>query len=163
RILYVPPTAEKVDVLLKANGGAWDTGPLGHAASRMNCTLASYNGAGTLWLLGNRAEGLCGRHLVEGKAPDAAIVSVGNLITSHREADHLGGGSLQSLRVGRSERRRRQDEVPLDPLDPGRIASPQALLVSGRTLRAGGRPAAGSHAAGSDLGLARHDRRQGAA
>ena len=48
----------------------------------MNCKLVSYNGAGTLWLFGNRAEGLCGRNLVEGNAPQATIVSVGNLISS---------------------------------------------------------------------------------
>ena len=82
RLLYVPPTDQKVDVLLKGNGGAWDTGPPGGPKQRLNCTLVWYNGAGTVWLLGNRAEGLCGRHLAEGNAPEATLLSVGNLISS---------------------------------------------------------------------------------
>jgi len=82
RLLYVPPTTDKVDVILKSNGGAADTGPMTDRLSRMNCKLVSYNGAGTLWLLGNRAEGPCGRNLVEGNAPQATIVSAGNLISS---------------------------------------------------------------------------------
>ena len=82
RLLSVPKTTERVDVLLKSNGGAWDTGPEGPREARINCRLVDYNAAGTLWLLGNRAEGLCGRHLVEGEAPHATIVSIGNLISS---------------------------------------------------------------------------------
>jgi hypothetical protein len=82
RLLYVPSTSDHVDVLLKSNGGAWDTGPLTDRLTRMNCKLVLYNGAGTVWLLGNRAEGPCGRSLVEGNAPTATIVSVGNLISS---------------------------------------------------------------------------------
>jgi len=82
RLLYVPRTSKRVDVLLKSNGGAWDTGPATPRDARLNCKLVAYNGAGTLWLLGNRAEGACGRHLVEGDAPQATIVSVGNLISS---------------------------------------------------------------------------------
>jgi len=79
RLLYVPTTSSAVDVVLKSNGGAWDTGPLN---DRMNCKLVSYYGAGTLWLLGNRAEGYCGLSLAEGNAPQATIVSAGNLISS---------------------------------------------------------------------------------
>jgi hypothetical protein len=82
RLLYVPTTSEPVNVLLKGNGGAWLTGPTTSRDAALNCKLVSYNGAGTLWLFGNRAEGPCGRHLVEGTAPQAAIVSVGNLISS---------------------------------------------------------------------------------
>jgi pectate lyase-like protein len=82
RLLQVPPTPDRVDVLLKSNGGAWDTGPEGPREARMNCKFVDYNAAGTLWLIGNRAEGLCGRTLVEGNAPNATIVSIGNLISS---------------------------------------------------------------------------------
>jgi Pectate lyase superfamily protein len=82
RLLYVPPTSERVDVLLKGNGAAWETGPTTSRDAALNCKLVAYHGAGTLWLLGNRAEGPCGRHLVEGDAPQATIVSVGNLISS---------------------------------------------------------------------------------
>jgi hypothetical protein len=82
RLLYVPSTSDKVDVVLKSNGGAWDTGPMTDRLTRMNCKLVSYNGAGTLWLLGNRADGPCGRSLVEGTAPQGTIVSAGNLISS---------------------------------------------------------------------------------
>jgi hypothetical protein len=82
RLLHVPRTSERVDVLLKGNGVAWDTGPRTTRDARMNCKLVSYAGAGTLWLFGNRAGGHCGRHLVEGDAPQATIVSVGNLISS---------------------------------------------------------------------------------
>src|SRR5262249_2186308 len=77
----VPTTTAAVDVVLKSNGGAWDTGP---STNPMNCKLVSYYGAGTLWLLGNRAEGNCGLALVEGKAPQAPIVSAGNLISRPR-------------------------------------------------------------------------------
>jgi hypothetical protein len=35
-----------------------------------------------VWLLGNRAATWCGRHIAEGRAPAATIVSVGNLISS---------------------------------------------------------------------------------
>jgi hypothetical protein len=82
RLLYVPPTQDRVDVVLKSNGGAWDTGPETSREARMNCKFVSYSATGTLWLLGNRAEGMCGRTLVEGNAPGATIVSVGNLISS---------------------------------------------------------------------------------
>jgi hypothetical protein len=82
RLLYVPPTSEPVDVLVKANGAAWVTGPTTSRDAAMNCKLVWYNGAGTLWLFGNRADGPCGRNLVEGTAPQATIVSVGNLISS---------------------------------------------------------------------------------
>jgi hypothetical protein len=82
RMLYTPPTSDKVDVVLKNNGGAWITGPqTSNPQDRTNCKLAWYNGAGTLWLLGNRGE-ICIRHLAEGNAPQAEIVSVGNFIGS---------------------------------------------------------------------------------
>ena len=82
RLLLVPATPGPVDVLLKSNGGAWATGPIGSRDASMNCKLVSYSGAGTLWLFGNRVDGPCGRNLVEGDAPGATIVSVGNLISS---------------------------------------------------------------------------------
>lgn len=84
RLLYVPPTTDPVDVVIKNSTGAWATGPVSpeQPQDAINCRLASYNGAGRLWLLGNRAEGPCGRHLVEGSAPQATIISVGNVISS---------------------------------------------------------------------------------
>ncbi len=81
RLLYVPPTNDRVDVVLKANGGAWLTGPKTSRDTRVNCKVVSYNGAGTVWLFGNRAD-FCARHLVEGDAPKATIVSAGNVIAS---------------------------------------------------------------------------------
>ena len=82
RLLYVPPTSEAVDVVVKSSGGAWLTGPLSpDPKARMNCKLVAYNGAGKLWLFGNRGEH-CIRHLAEGNAPGALVVSVGNHIGS---------------------------------------------------------------------------------
>jgi hypothetical protein len=82
RLLYVPPTSEAVDVVVKSSGGAWLTGPESRDAKvRMNCKLVSYNGTGKLWLFGNRGES-CIRNLVEGDAPQALIVSLGNQIGS---------------------------------------------------------------------------------
>jgi hypothetical protein len=78
RLLYVPPTADRVDVVLQNDGGAWLTGP---TSDPRNCKLAWYNGAGTLWLLGNRSE-YCAKNIVEGNAPAATIVSIGNQIAS---------------------------------------------------------------------------------
>jgi hypothetical protein len=78
RFLYVPPTAERVDVVLQNNGGAWMTGP---TSNPRNCKLAQYNGAGTLWMIGNRSE-YCAQFIVEGNAPQATIVSIGNQIAS---------------------------------------------------------------------------------
>jgi hypothetical protein len=78
RLLYVPTTTDRVDVALENSGGAWLTGP---SSDPRNCRIAWYNGAGTLWLLGNRAE-YCARNIVEGNAPQATIVSIGNQIAS---------------------------------------------------------------------------------
>ena len=83
RILYVPPTTDAVDVVMKNNGGSWDTGPTGGShLERMNCKLAWYNARGTLWMIGNHANAYCGRALVEGQAPFATIVAIGNFISS---------------------------------------------------------------------------------
>lgn len=83
RILYVPPTTESVDVVMKNNGGAWDTGPTGGThLDRMNCKIANYNARGTLWMIGNHADAYCGRAVVEGQAPFSTIVAIGNLISS---------------------------------------------------------------------------------
>jgi hypothetical protein len=78
RLLYVPPTSDRVDVVVQNSGGAWMTAP---TSDPHNCKLAWYNGAGTLWMIGNRSE-LCSRHIVEGNAPQATIVSIGNQIAS---------------------------------------------------------------------------------
>ena len=82
RLLHVPPTTQAVDVVVKASGGAWMTGPQSAQRSdTVNCKLVWYNAAGTLWLFGNRGEN-CIRHLVEGNAPQAQIVSLGNQLGS---------------------------------------------------------------------------------
>ena len=78
RLLYVPATTERVDVVLQNDGGAWQTGP---SSDVRNCKLAWYNGAGTLWMLGNRSE-YCAKNIVEGNAPQAKIVSIGNQIAT---------------------------------------------------------------------------------
>jgi formylglycine-generating enzyme required for sulfatase activity len=44
----------------------------------VNCSFVSYNGTGRLWLLGDHVHEFCGRHLVEGNAPGAQIISIGN-------------------------------------------------------------------------------------
>lgn len=83
RILYVPPTTDAVDVVVKNSGGAWNTGPTGGTyLDRMNCKVAWYNARGTLWMIGNHANAYCGRALVEGQAPFATIVAIGNLMSS---------------------------------------------------------------------------------
>jgi hypothetical protein len=96
RLLHVPRTDERVDVVLKSNGGAWDTGPQDSRDGRMNCKLVSYGAAGTLWLIGNRAEGYCGRTLVEGDAEGATIVSIGNMISSPHAFTVKGARILSS-------------------------------------------------------------------
>jgi hypothetical protein len=50
------------------------------ASAWNNCELVNYNGAGTVWLIGN-TNYICGSVLVNGTAPNATIVSIGNLTT----------------------------------------------------------------------------------
>jgi hypothetical protein len=72
-ILYVPTTTSAVNVALKADNVASSTG--------LNCNLATYNGAGVLWMVQN-VLGSCGQTLVNGTASGAArVVSVGNVIS----------------------------------------------------------------------------------
>lgn len=77
-LLYVPPTKEKVNVLLQCSRtAARATKPPGQH------TYADYNGAGTLWLLGNNSKESIGT-LVEGQAPDATIIALGNTFLGNR-------------------------------------------------------------------------------
>lgn len=74
-LLYVPPSSEAVDVLLKANAGAWTSLGKGKAI------YVQYNAAGTLWLLGSNSVGGAGT-LVDGNAPQATVVALGNRLFS---------------------------------------------------------------------------------
>jgi pectate lyase-like protein len=92
RLLFVPPTASPVDVVIKNSDGAWPIGPRG---DEIHCKLVDYNGAGTLWLLGNILS-RCGAHLVEGNARGARIVSVGNVLSSPTPFAVKGARSIAS-------------------------------------------------------------------
>ena len=72
-LVQVPASDEKIDIVLKSNIGAWGAGGYG------NGRLLEYNGAGTLWLLGNNVQ-KGARALVEGTAPKARIVAIGNFV-----------------------------------------------------------------------------------
>lgn len=78
RLLYVPATAQAVDVVIKNSNGAWAVGPSG---DEIQCKLVNYNGAGVLWLLGNITS-RCGRYLVEGNTQAAQIISLGNVLSN---------------------------------------------------------------------------------
>jgi len=89
RLLYVPPSTERVDVVVKNVTGGFQTGPWWHQGTgtvaerwdrQNNCELASYSAAGTLWMIGNQSTGACTRVIVSGQAPNATIVSVGNQV-----------------------------------------------------------------------------------
>jgi pectate lyase-like protein len=77
QLVYVPPTGDAVDVVIKSSEGSWLTGPPGDPR---NCSLVEYNGAGTLWLIGNLIHFDCGLYLAQGVAPLGQIVSIGNVL-----------------------------------------------------------------------------------
>lgn len=101
RILEVPSTSSAVDVIFKANGGAWSTGPTnGTSDDRMNCKMVKYEGNGTLWALGNTANAYCGRHTVEGTLGSSAkVVSVGNLTSGNDSLNTTGGTTYPVLNL----------------------------------------------------------------
>ncbi|MBI2899152.1 MAG: hypothetical protein HYY17_03145 [Planctomycetes bacterium] len=70
-LLFVPPSAEAVDVLLmnNAHAGTAPTWDAGH--------LVDYNAAGVVWLIGNNGPWTA-RHLAIGDAPESTIVAAGN-------------------------------------------------------------------------------------
>jgi hypothetical protein len=71
-LLYVPPTDQQVNVLLQSSKTrSKPTDPPGMH------TYALYNGAGTLWLLGNNSREGIGT-LAEGSAENATVVAAGN-------------------------------------------------------------------------------------
>lgn len=74
-LLYVPSSAEKVDVMMVANAGMW---PL---ESRSINHLLDYNAAGTVWMIANSAP-TSADHIAIGQAPGATIVTMGNRIFS---------------------------------------------------------------------------------
>lgn len=74
-LLYVPPSSQKVNVLLTANAGMW---PRDRRAIN---TFVNYNAAGTVWLIGNSSP-YSVDHMVLGNAPAATIVALGNRIFS---------------------------------------------------------------------------------
>ena len=67
--LYVPPSADPVDVLFFSNGGNWNPAGEGH--------FVEYHAAGTLWMLGNNSTSGAGT-LVIGDTSSATIVAFGN-------------------------------------------------------------------------------------
>jgi hypothetical protein len=75
--LFVPPTAEGRRRALSERRPR--DGPR-TSPKRANCSMIWYNGAGTVWLLGNRAAGAPPH--AEGNAPAATIVSVGETDSS---------------------------------------------------------------------------------
>jgi hypothetical protein len=81
RILYVPTTTSPVDVVLMASGIGADTGPRGVTNIRNNCVLAKYEGAGTLWVIGNNSYGYCGRAAMEGTST-GEVIALGNYLSS---------------------------------------------------------------------------------
>ncbi len=74
-LLYVPPSTEKVDILMTANAGIWprDRRDINH--------FIDYNAAGTVWMIGNSSPNGVD-HLAIGNAPNATIVALGNRIFS---------------------------------------------------------------------------------
>lgn len=76
RLVQVPATAERVDVVVKNNGGAWG---VVNPADPISSVMVDYHAQGTLSLLGNTVSNFSGRRLVEGGPADSRIVSVGNL------------------------------------------------------------------------------------
>ena len=74
-LLYVPPTNQAVDVVMKSNTGEWNSPGMGGPGL---AHFVDYNVAGTLWLLGNHSNGGAGK-LVIGHAPGATVVvALGN-------------------------------------------------------------------------------------
>lgn len=94
-LLTVPPTTEAVDVLMKGNAGAWVTA-LG--ASR----FADYNGAGTLWMLGNHSSERA-EILVSGSAPGATLVAVGNRLEATDPIQATGALEIEAHNLYRDD------------------------------------------------------------
>lgn len=74
-LLYVPPSDEKVDVLMMANSGQWPED------SRSGNYFINYNAAGVVWMIGNSSP-RGANHLAVGNAQGAVIVAMGNRIFS---------------------------------------------------------------------------------
>ena len=77
KLLYVPPTDERVDVIIKGALTTWHYLRLSCPDTAGDWDLASYSSPGRLWLVGN-AGAAGNERLVSGTAPGAHIVSVGN-------------------------------------------------------------------------------------
>lgn len=77
-LLYVPPTDEAVNVLIQCSKTrSKPTDPPGLH------TYANYNGAGTLWLLGNHSKEGIGT-LAEGQADNATVIAAGNTFLGNK-------------------------------------------------------------------------------
>jgi len=85
-LLYVPPSADLVDVLLMNNSGSFE--PSGNGSSH----FVDYNAAGTVWLLGNNSLLGAGR-LAIGNAPAAAIVALGNRLFNNADILPITAGT----------------------------------------------------------------------
>lgn len=77
-LVYVPPTDQAVNVLMKANDAGWGgPGFCRTTTIEANGHLIDYNGKGTVWLLQNGGPRSLGA-LAVGDAPDSTIVAIGN-------------------------------------------------------------------------------------
>ena len=127
-LLYVPQTDQEVNVLLQCSKTrSKPTNPPGMH------TYALYNGAGTLWLLGNNSREGIGT-LVEGSAENATVLAAGNTYLGNKDqleinADHkLAFNNLIAIR--------RLREISGTPDDPGSpLYEVDALLEQGLSLR----------------------------
>lgn len=125
--LYVPESAEKVDVVVKNNGASWPD-PNGSGV------MVDYSAAGTVWLIGNNGH-YKARHLFKGKAPNATLVALGNLthavytaadinvgkcylygnIFDHRFSNFMDQGQPWFRHITDNEPRAALDEMPRVP------------------------------------------------
>ena len=80
RLVYVPPTAEKVNVAVKGS----------YLCGDVNSPFVEYNGRGTLWLIGNKCDEQT--HVVEGKAHGATVMLYGNSLAKGTELTNLDLG-----------------------------------------------------------------------
>lgn len=97
-LLYVPKSDQKVNVVLKANRAA---------ANQPNIPMVDYNAAGTVWMFNNNMEHGTAMYsekelqnvdnrrtfLIQGDAPDATIVALGNNSCSEEALSQISAGT----------------------------------------------------------------------
>jgi hypothetical protein len=118
RLLAVPATPAPVDVVIESTGQV--CGPLG----RNDGALATYEGQGTLWLVGNNiAPGA--RSLVIGAGPAARVIGLGNLVQG--DALLTSPGKTRSDLVANLEWRGRRLQGPAIRHTPMKVEPPKSL------------------------------------